>query len=149
LSLAAIDELWMQHIDRMAHLREEVAFEWYAQKNPLVVYKERAYDHFVGMIHTIEHRVVKWLLTARANESIDTVNLEETLLSSYLENAEATRESEDNANPTAPISLLHSEHTSPERIRLENNTNHTIPTAGRNDPCPCGSGKKYKQCHGK
>ena len=49
----------MQHIDRMAHLREEVAFEGYAQKNPLVVYKERAYDHFVVMIHTIEHRVIK------------------------------------------------------------------------------------------
>ncbi len=43
----------------MAHLREEVAFEGYAQKNPLVVYKERAYDHFVVMIHTIEHRVIK------------------------------------------------------------------------------------------
>ncbi len=149
LSLAAIDELWMQHIDRMAHLREEVAFEWYAQKNPLVVYKERAYDHFIGMIHTIEHRVVKWLLTARANESIDTVNLEETLLSSYLENAEATRENENNTNPTAPISLLHAQHISPERIKVESDTNHTIPTAGRNDPCPCGSGKKYKQCHGK
>jgi preprotein translocase subunit SecA len=59
LTLASIDELWMQHIDRMAHLREEVAFEGYAQRNPLVVYKERAYDHFVTMIHTIEHRVVK------------------------------------------------------------------------------------------
>jgi preprotein translocase subunit SecA len=59
LSLAGIDELWMQHIDRMAHLREEVAFEGYAQKNPLIVYKERAYDHFVAMIHTIEHRVIK------------------------------------------------------------------------------------------
>ena len=59
LTLASIDELWMQHIDRMAHLREEVAFEGYAQKNPLIVYKERAYDHFVTMIHTIEHRVVK------------------------------------------------------------------------------------------
>jgi preprotein translocase subunit SecA len=59
LSLASIDELWMQHIDRMAHLREEVAFEGYAQKNPLIVYKERAYDHFVTMIHTIEHRVIK------------------------------------------------------------------------------------------
>lgn len=59
LTLAGIDELWMQHIDRMAHLREEVAFEGYAQKNPLIVYKERAYDHFVAMIHTIEHRVVK------------------------------------------------------------------------------------------
>lgn len=50
LTLAAIDELWMQHIDRMAHLREEVAFEGYAQKNPLVVYKERAYSYFVEMI---------------------------------------------------------------------------------------------------
>ncbi len=59
LSLVGIDELWMQHIDRMAHLREEVAFEGYAQKNPLIVYKERAYDHFVAMIHTIEHRVIK------------------------------------------------------------------------------------------
>ena len=59
LTLAGIDELWMLHIDRMAHLREEVAFEGYAQKNPLVVYKERAYDHFVAMIHTIEHRVIK------------------------------------------------------------------------------------------
>jgi preprotein translocase subunit SecA len=59
LTLASIDELWMQHIDRMAHLREEVAFEGYAQKNPLVVYKERAYDHFVDMIHTMEHRVIK------------------------------------------------------------------------------------------
>jgi preprotein translocase subunit SecA len=59
LTLAGIDELWMQHIDRMAHLREEVAFEGYAQKNPLIVYKERSYDHFVAMIHTIEHRVVK------------------------------------------------------------------------------------------
>ena len=59
LTLASIDELWMQHIDRMAHLREEVAFEGYAQRNPLVIYKERAYDHFVAMIHTIEHRVVK------------------------------------------------------------------------------------------
>lgn len=59
LTLAAIDELWMQHIDRMAHLREEVAFEGYAQKNPLMVYKERAYDYFIEMIRNIEHRVVK------------------------------------------------------------------------------------------
>jgi len=85
LTLASIDELWMQHIDHMAHLREEVAFEWYAQKNPLVVYKERAYDRFMTMIANIEHRVIKWLLTAKPRESIDTVMLEENLLSSYLE----------------------------------------------------------------
>jgi preprotein translocase subunit SecA len=59
LTLASIDELWMQHIDRMAHLREEVAFEGYAQKNPLVVYREKAYDYFIEMIRDMEHRVIK------------------------------------------------------------------------------------------
>ncbi len=90
LMLASIDELWMTHIDGMAHLREEVAFEGYAQKNPLVIYKERAYDKFIELVQTMGHRVIKGLLTARAQESLDSVNLEETLLSKYAENAEAT-----------------------------------------------------------
>mgnify|MGYP002372589209 FL=1 len=59
LTLASIDELWMNHIDSMAHLREEVAFEGYAQKNPLIIYKERAYDKFVMLINTIGLRVTK------------------------------------------------------------------------------------------
>jgi preprotein translocase subunit SecA len=59
LTLASIDELWMNHIDSMAHLREEVAFEGYAQKNPLIIYKERAYDKFVVLINTIGLRVTK------------------------------------------------------------------------------------------
>lgn len=59
LTLASIDEMWMNHIDNMAHLREEVAFEGYAQKNPLVVYKERAYESFVKMMSDIEYRVIK------------------------------------------------------------------------------------------
>lgn len=85
LTLAAIDELWMQHIDQMAHLREEVAFEWYAQKNPLVVYKERAYESFLHMMSDIEYRVIKWLLTAKPTESIDSVNLESNLREDYIE----------------------------------------------------------------
>lgn len=89
LSLATIDELWMQHIDNMAHLREEVAFEGYAQKNPLVVYKERAYEAFVHMISDIEYRVIKGLLTTKPQESIDSVKLESTLMSDYAENAQA------------------------------------------------------------
>lgn len=154
LTLAGIDELWMQHIDRMAHLREEVAFEWYAQKNPLIVYKERAYDHFVAMIHTIEHRVVKWLLTAKAQESIDTVNLEESLLTNYLENAEAIHEdgSDLENEGWTPLSMLHNQHKKTiTQVRTEDISKNTdlTPIAGRNDPCPCGSGKKYKQCHGK
>lgn len=85
LTLAAIDELWMQHMDAMTHLREEVAFEGYAQKNPLVVYKERAYDSFVNMMSDIEYRVIKGLLTAKPQESIDAVELESALREDYLE----------------------------------------------------------------
>ncbi|MDO4874036.1 MAG: preprotein translocase subunit SecA [Candidatus Gracilibacteria bacterium] len=84
LTLAAIDELWMQHMDAMAHLREEVAFEGYAQKNPLVVYKERAYDSFVNMMSDIEYRVIKGLLTAKPQESIDAVELESALREDYI-----------------------------------------------------------------
>jgi preprotein translocase subunit SecA len=149
LSLAAIDELWMQHIDRMAHLREEVAFEWYAQKNPLVVYKERAYTHFVEMIENIEHRVVKGLLTAKASESIDSINLEESLLLEYVkewvEGKENPLENPAFSNPHkiwagSPVT---------KASKGEEKESVVYPDAGRNDLCPCGSWKKYKHCHGK
>ncbi len=145
LTLAAIDELWMQHIDRMAHLREEVAFEWYAQKNPLVVYKERAYNHFIGMIDAIEYRVIKWLLTAKANESIDAVNLEETLLLEYTKSWTETKET-----PTLQgKDLLMNQPVT--KIPRDESTQADIANANvwRNDPCPCGSWKKFKHCHGK
>lgn len=57
--LSSIDELWMRHIDAMSKLRESVAFEWYAQKNPLIVYKEKAYFKFQDLINEIEYKVVK------------------------------------------------------------------------------------------
>lgn len=154
LTLASIDELWMNHIDSMAHLREEVAFEWYAQKNPLIIYKERAYDKFVTLIKTVGLRVVKWLLTAKPRESIDEVNLEETLLSKYAESASAWFDT------NAVVSASHMNHTeyledtpvTNDGIRVIQ-TNDTWKTlyswVGRNDPCPCGSGKKYKSCHWK
>jgi preprotein translocase subunit SecA len=152
LTLAAIDELWMQHIDRMAHLREEVAFEWYAQKNPLVVYKERAYTHFVEMIGNIEHRVVKWLLTAKANESIDSVNLEETLLleytKSWAESLEKPQENQITQNTHASWSWSPLIQTIKEMDKLSAEENE-YPNVGRNDICPCGSDKKFKHCHGR
>lgn len=91
LTLASIDELWMNHIDHMAHLREEVAFEGYAQKNPLVVYKERAYESFVHMMSDIEYRVTKGLLTAKPAESIDSVEYENELREDYIETAKTEK----------------------------------------------------------
>ncbi len=152
LSLAAIDELWMVHIDSMAHLREEVAFEWYAQKNPLVIYKEKAYDKFVALIETIGLRVTKWLLTAKPREGIEEVNLEETLLSKYAESGEATF---DKKASNLLSNVGNGEYDGAKeiewiRIIQANNEKKTeFVWIGRNDVCPCWSGKKFKQCHGK
>jgi preprotein translocase subunit SecA len=145
LTLSSIDELWMQHIDHMAHLREEVAFEWYAQKNPLVVYKERAYDRFMTMITSIEHRVIKWLLTAKPRESIDTVMLEENLLASYLETWKEEKSEWSQISPWIEKVLLKQSEARGEK--KETIGNYQYKDTGRNDPCPCGSGKKFKQCH--
>lgn len=152
LTLAAIDELWMTHIDSMAHLREEVAFEWYAQKNPLIIYKEKAYDKFVALIETIGLRVTKWLLTAKPREAIEEVNLEETLLSKYAESGEATF---DTSATSTASHLWHSEYNGDEEIewikviQANNEKRNEYTWVWRNDFCPCGSGKKFKQCHGK
>ena len=70
LMLQSIDLLWMQHIDAMTHLREEVAFESYAQKNPLIVYRERAYDRFMTLISDIDHRVVRSMIASQAPEPV-------------------------------------------------------------------------------
>lgn len=91
LTLASIDELWMNHIDLMAHLREEVAFEGYAQKNPLIVYKERAYESFLHIMSDIEYRVIKGLLTAKPAESIESVELENELREDYIETAQTEK----------------------------------------------------------
>ncbi len=158
LTLAAIDELWMNHIDSMAHLREEVAFEWYAQKNPLIIYKEKAYEKFVILIDTIGVRVIKWLLTAKPHEAIDEVNFEESLLEKYADNA---LEGFDQSIALSAGHMGHTDYT-PEpmteaesgiRIIKKESAQESEKTqytwVWRNDPCPCWSWKKFKQCHGK
>lgn len=155
LTLAAIDELWMQHIDRMAHLREEVAFEWYAQKNPLMVYRDRSYSLFIEMMGTIEHRVVKWLLTAKPREWVESVNLEEKLLESYtnewLQWKEVLTDEQVNILLRSPVVSEDVQkvwiHAGTDKQATTNDAIYS--GTERNAPCPCGSGKKYKHCHGK
>jgi preprotein translocase subunit SecA len=89
LTLQSIDELWMQHIDAMAHLREEVAFEGYAQKNPLIVYKERAFDKFITLLSEIGFKVTKGLLTASPSQQIEQIQVDESMLQALLETPES------------------------------------------------------------
>lgn len=183
LWLQSIDELWMNHIDRMSHLREEVAFEGFAQKQPLVVYKERAYDRFIGLMGEIRFKVVKGLLSASvaSDQTVEQVTFNEEDLVMSLQNAlgEGANEiSEDDlrslANllsdqgitdlaqavahqPSAGTSQSASASGSEDGVRVIRADSGTskatdafdTKNVGRNDPCPCGSGKKFKHCHGK
>jgi len=74
--LSSIDELWMRHIDSMSKLREEVAFEWYAQRDPLVVYKEKAYQKFSDLIDEIGYKVIKALFSIDKNTQIEQTNID-------------------------------------------------------------------------
>lgn len=73
--LQSIDELWMRHIDGMSNLRESVAFEWYAQRNPLIVYKEKAFFKFDELISEIEYKTTKAMFSAKADIEIKQLEL--------------------------------------------------------------------------
>lgn len=76
--LQSIDELWMNHIDSMSRLREEVAFEWYAQRNPLVVYKEKAFDKFETLINNLEFKTTKAIFSIKNNVVIEQINIDDS-----------------------------------------------------------------------
>lgn len=73
--LAAIDQLWMEHIEKMANLREDVAFEGYNQKQPLLVYQERAYEFFIQMMDEVNYRVVRGILAAKVTTQVQQVDI--------------------------------------------------------------------------
>ncbi len=102
--LQSIDELWMSHIDSMARLREEVAFEWYAQRQPLVVYKEKAFGKFEKLLNDIEYKIVKAMFSINQVSQIEQVNIDESLLEMNEEDFEKMlnwfiKESSNDNNP--------------------------------------------------
>lgn len=166
LILQSIDELWMRHIDEMAHLREEVAFEGYAQKQPLIVYKEKAYDKFVALIDEIGRKVTKGLLTATVSQPIEPVEIDESKLERAIEGLSAGNSKglinllSDEAVFKAALDVQPQDSEGVRVVRVGNTPNPSVPApapksaapipkVGRNEPCPCGSGKKYKTCHGR
>ena len=132
--LQSLDTHWREHLSALDHLRQGIHLRGYAQKNPKQEYKREAFELFEGLLQTVRSEVSKLLMTVevRSEEQI-----EEVEAPPQLENVQYHHADYDEAlgataepKPAQPI----------ER--------HT-PKVGRNDPCPCGSGKKYKHCHGK
>ena len=132
--LKIVDQRWMDHIDSMDELKDGIGLRAYGQKDPVVQYRLEGFDMFDQMIHDIKFDVVRFMLNARKREG----GIERT------ETAKVTNAAlEDTA-----INLVDGNISEKEGGMKKTIVNQE-PKIGRNDPCPCGSGKKYKNCCGR
>ena len=143
--LQSIDSHWREHLAALDHLRQGIHLRGYAQQNPKQEYKREAFELFGQMLDLIKNEVVRIVMTVRiqSREEIDAA--EAQLAHSQVENIHYQHA---DFNPEAAPEELLAPTASPEEARQQPMVN-AVPKVGRNDPCPCGSGKKYKQCHGK
>ena len=143
--LQGIDSHWREHLAALDHLRQGIHLRGYAQKNPKQEYKREAFELFGQMLDLIKNEVVRIVMTVRiqSREEIDAA--EEQLAHSHVENVHYQHA---DFNPNAAPEELMAPTADVDNARQQPLVN-AMPKVGRNDPCPCGSGKKYKQCHGK
>ena len=152
--LQSVDSHWREHLAALDHLRQGIHLRGYAQKNPKQEYKREAFELFGQMLEMIKNEVVKLIMTVRiqSREEIDAA--EAAMQQSHVENV-SYQHADFNPN-AAPEELLAPQAASnlgglpPELQGLSGEQLMELGLkVGRNDPCPCGSGKKYKACHGK
>ncbi len=117
--LKVIDRKWMDHIDDMDQLRQGIGLQAYGQRDPLVEYKMSGYDMFDGMINNIQEDTIRLLFHVRIEQKVEREQV-----------AKVTGTNRDESLQKGPKKR--------ENVKVY-----------PNDPCPCGSGKKYKNCHGK
>lgn len=134
--LQSLDNHWRDHLSALDHLRQGIHLRSYAQKNPKQEYKREAFQLFEGLLNTIKSEVTKvtMLVQVRTREDVEAVEPSQDVENVQYQHADydevlGHESGETTAQSAQPVVR--------EGIKV-----------GRNDPCPCGSGKKYKQCHG-
>ncbi|OWW19867.1 preprotein translocase subunit SecA [Noviherbaspirillum denitrificans] len=143
--LQSIDTHWREHLAALDHLRQGIHLRGYAQKNPKQEYKREAFELFGTMLDLIKNEVVRIIMTVRiqSREEIDAA--EAQLAQSHVENVHYEHaDFNPNAAPEELLAPTANSESSAQQPMVNG-----VPKVGRNDPCPCGSGKKYKQCHGR
>ena len=130
--LATIDQLWKDHLLAMDHLRQGIGLRGYGQKDPKVEYKKEGYAGFIRMLASIKANFVSQVMRAQPRDA----NADAERLKRVME-ARAKQAVEGRANAEGKV-----EAAEQKPVKREG------PRVGRNDPCWCGSGKKYKKCHG-
>ena len=138
--LQTIDSQWRDHLSSLDYLRQGIHLRGYAQKQPKQEYKREAFELFGQMLDSVKNEVTKILMTVRIQSAQQLDEAAQAL--------EAKGETLSNVTYTAPTDTGEPETVSLADLGLPQ-ASAPIPRVGRNEPCPCGSGKKFKQCHGK
>ena len=147
--LQSIDSHWREHLSALDYLRQGIHLRGYAQKQPKQEYKREAFELFGQLLDSVKNEVTKILMTVRIQSTEQ--------LGQAAEEMENRAEAISNVTYTAPTetgevqTTLDSAASARRAIAVAATSLATgdVPRVGRNEPCPCGSGKKYKQCHGK
>ena len=141
--LQSIDTHWREHLSALDYLRQGIHLRGYAQKQPKQEYKREAFELFGQLLDSVKNDVTKVLMTVniQSGEQLDQA----------AEEIENRAENIANVTYTAPTENGEIETTqdSESQRRVQTLMGDGVPRVGRNDPCPCGSGKKYKLCHGR
>jgi preprotein translocase subunit SecA len=136
--LQILDVHWKDHLAEMDHLRQSVGLRAYAQKNPKNEYKREAFEMFETMLNTINTEAIKILFRLEIASEEEIQELEQRSL-----DAQKNKQMQlQQAKPEQAMGDENVQKSIPEPITRDE------PKLGRNDPCHCGSGKKFKQCHG-
>ncbi len=134
--LQSIDNHWREHLAALDHLRQGIHLRGYAQKQPKQEYKREAFELFSMLLDLVKNEVTRTLMTVQIQTREEADQAAQQL--------EARAENISNVTYTAPT-----ETGEVETLVDPSTVAAAVPQVGRNDPCPCGSGKKYKHCHGK
>ena len=171
IMLHVIDDQWKDHLLSMDHLKEGIGLRGYGQKDPLVEYKKESFKLFQDMMDRIEDETVRYLYFLRFEQNnapampfvLDEegyVDDEATEQQKQLEKTRAAEELQKRAAQSAVQDMTRNIQRQHEKelkdLQFLGTSTSTVPKTvsnggpkvGRNDPCPCGSGKKYKKCHG-
>ncbi|PMH15971.1 preprotein translocase subunit SecA [Vibrio splendidus] len=139
--LQTLDGLWKEHLAAMDHLRQGIHLRGYAQKNPKQEYKRESFELFEGLLDVLKTDVVTILSKVRVQQQ-EEVEKMEAQRQAQAEEA-ARRAQAQHATAENQLADDEADAVSPQTVVRDERK------VGRNEPCPCGSGKKYKQCHGK
>ncbi|MFE8643639.1 preprotein translocase subunit SecA [Sphingomonas sp. NCPPB 2930] len=139
--LQSIDSHWREHLAALDYLRQGIHLRGYAQKQPKQEYKREAFELFGQLLDAVKAEVTRVLMTVQVQSRDE--------LGEAAEAMESRAESIANVTYQAPTETGEVETTAGNQARAQQTLSSSdVPRVGRNDPCPCGSGKKYKNCHG-